>query len=90
MTIYLVETVHRWRVDIEQWMDKCRNHTRVDYYIQIDDGENQKTIVKLYDKIKSDTDFIWDSKICEYVCIEYKNDPFLSRNVVNVSQREDK
>lgn len=64
MTIYIVETVHRWRVGIEEWMDRCQDHARVDFYIPEETAEGERPAsIRVYDYLQADTDFIWDSRL---------------------------
>ena len=37
-----------------------------------------------------DTSFIWESKLCEYIWLEEKQDPLIIRNVLKVDEREKK
>ena len=37
--------------------------------------------------IIEDTDFIWKSKLSDYIYMQAKQDPFLIRNVIYVEQR---
>lgn len=34
MTIYIVETVHGWRVELEDHLDRCQQHVPIHYYFQ--------------------------------------------------------
>lgn len=68
MTIYIIETVHRWRVGIEEWMDRCQSHARIDFYISEDTAEeDQHSSVRIYDALQGDTDFLWNSRLSEYI-----------------------
>ena len=68
MTIYIVETVHRWRVGVEEHMDRCQSHSRVDFYVSEEGNQEEGGhAVKLYDVITNDTDFLWESRLSEYI-----------------------
>ena len=62
-------------------MDKCGQHFRIDYYYE---GR------KYYDILIEDTSFIWESKLCEYIWLEEKQDPLIIRNVLKVDEKESK
>lgn len=75
MTIYLVEQIHSWRVRIEEHLDRCQQHSEIKYYYE---NEN------IYEVLLTDSNFIWTSKLCNYIWMEAKQDPFFVRNVVIV------
>lgn len=72
-------------------MDKCGNHSRIDFWIGPSDykaagsfedsNEAEKSII-FYDLMQSDTDFLWRSKLSEYIWFESKSDPLMVKNVI--------
>jgi hypothetical protein len=37
MTIYVVETIHKWKVELEEWMDQCNQYSPVFF---VHNGQN--------------------------------------------------
>jgi hypothetical protein len=67
-------------MELEEWMDKCGQHSRVDFYYQ---GE-------VFYRTLHDTDFIWTSHLREYIWLEEKHDPLLIENLLKLEEREEK
>jgi len=34
MTVYLVQTIHAWRIELEEYTDQCQQHEEVVYYFE--------------------------------------------------------
>ena len=78
-------------------MDQCSNHFRVDFYIRPSDYKMAGTFdfnceeveenERFYDIAQSDTDFLWKSKLSEYIWFEHKKDPLLIRNAINLAEK---
>jgi hypothetical protein len=81
MTIYVVESIHAWRMEIEEHADRCQQHSPVHYFYSDSD---------IYQTILEDTNFIWKSKLSSYIWMEAKQDSFFIRNVIHVEERERK
>eukprot|EP00919_Chromeraceae_sp_WS-2016_P056599 GHVR01134327.1.p1 GENE.GHVR01134327.1~~GHVR01134327.1.p1 ORF type:complete len:100 (+),score=4.33 GHVR01134327.1:1161-1460(+) len=81
ITIYLIETIHQWKMQTEEYSDRCGQYSPIFF---IHDNEN------FYLTLQKDTLFIWKSRLNEYIWLEYKNDPLIIRNVAQVDQREHK
>lgn len=54
MTLYVVENIHKWKVELEEWMDKCDQYSPVSF---IHNGQNA------YYTITEDIKFIWESAL---------------------------
>lgn len=78
ITVYVVGEVHRWKVQVEMWGDKCGQYVPT-YFLH-----NQHNI---YPTILSDTSFLFQSSSFPH-CIHtpFPTDPFIIRNVLAVSQ----
>jgi hypothetical protein len=81
MTIYVVESIHAWRMEIVEHADRCQQHSPVHYFHSDSD---------IYQTILEDTNFIWKSKLSSYIWMEAKQDPFFIRNVIHVEEKERK
>ena len=54
MTIYVVESIHNWRMEIEEHADRCQQHSPIHYFYNDND---------IYQTILEDTNFIWKSRL---------------------------
>lgn len=81
MTIYVVESIHAWRMELEEHSDRCQQHSPVRFLHKDTD---------VYQTILEDTNFIWKSKLSSYIWMQAKQDPFFIRNVIHIEERESK
>jgi len=81
MTIYVVESIHAWRMELEEHSDRCQQHSPVRFLHKDTD---------VYQTILEDTNFIWKSKLSSYIWMQAKQDPLFIRNVIHIEERESK